>query len=108
LDQCGVEQPKDVKLVGHEAGAGEETAGEALVRVAHVEGDEPDVVAAIDVPERCFELFDRATVDDLHDSTYLLYATYTQMRCEAPYSANPRELLAFRRDQTEDATYAGG
>src|SRR5262245_28497090 len=44
LRERGGEQTQDVELVGDEASVWEEALGEALVRVAHIERDEADVV----------------------------------------------------------------
>jgi hypothetical protein len=66
--QRGIEQPKDVKLVGDEASVGKETPGKALVDVAHVERDDAHVLAAWDVREGSFELGDGTAIDHFHEA----------------------------------------
>jgi hypothetical protein len=54
-----------VELVGDDACVGKERAHEASIRVAHVDGDDLDVLASRDVLERLRQRFGGASLDEL-------------------------------------------
>jgi hypothetical protein len=69
LGQGGVEQPQDMKLVGDQASVGESASREALVGIAHVERDQANVVAPLDVRQRRLELLDGSSVHQLEEAS---------------------------------------
>src|SRR5258708_6873967 len=62
----GVEQSQHVELVCDEPRVRKESLGKSLVDVAHVECDEPHILATWDVRESTFELGNGSAIDDLH------------------------------------------